>query len=134
MKKKLLISVILLNSILCLILMQAGCASATSLETSSELNLKYGTDLERIGLWKEAILRLENALRLNPLDPKIHNNLAIAYENQGDYEKAEFHYKKALSFDPENVSIKNNYDSFLSFYSELKDKQKLEKQEVKNEK
>lgn len=106
------ISLLLLIS---LILVPTGCAINRTLDRDPELNIKFGLEAAKGGLWKEAILRWENALKLSPNSAKVHNNLAIAYENEGDYVKAEEHYKRALELDPGNDSIKINYNSFKGF-------------------
>ena len=96
-----------------------GCGSQRSLDQDPELNMKFGLDMAKNGLWKEALLRWENAVKLAPKDARIHNNLAIAYENEGDYEKAEMHYKKAIELDPLNESIKVNYNNFIGFMKKI---------------
>jgi Tfp pilus assembly protein PilF len=105
--------------LLSLILVSVSCGSMGSLDRDPELNLKFGLEAARGNLWKEAILRWENALKLSPNNPKIHNNLAVAYENEGDYLKAEEHYKRALELDPANEGIKINYNSFKGFLKRL---------------
>ena len=49
------------------------------------------------------------------IDPKYAealNNLAIAYEHEGDLEKARVAYEKALELEPNNALIKQNYELF----------------------
>ena len=41
-----------------------------------------------------------------------HNNLAIAYEHEGELDKARKAYEKAIELDPTNASIKQNYELF----------------------
>jgi Tfp pilus assembly protein PilF len=112
-------NVIPLALILLLVIVSAGCGSKGSLDQSPELNLKFGLEAAKGGLWKEALLRWENGLKLSPNNPKLHNNLAIAYENEGEYTKAEEHYKKALELDPTNEVIKINYNGFKGFLKNL---------------
>jgi Tfp pilus assembly protein PilF len=118
--------------ILFLILVSASCGSKGSLDQDPELNLKFGLEAAKGGLWKEALLRWENGLKLSPNNPKIHNNLAVAYENEGDYLKAEDHYKKALELDPTNEGIKINYNSFKGFLKKLEVKPLDKAGEIEN--
>ena len=40
------------------------------------------------------------------------DNLAIGYEQQGDFDKARNAYQKALELNPNNQYIKQNYELF----------------------
>ena len=40
------------------------------------------------------------------------NDLAIAYEHEGDLDKARVAYEKALELEPNNALIKQNYELF----------------------
>lgn len=104
-------------------LLVVSCAGGPTLEQDLELNLKFGNSMAKMGLWKEAILRWQNGLKINPNDARLHNNLGIAYENEGDYEKAKHHYKRARQLDPSNESIKlnaQNFDSTMILLDEWK--------------
>ncbi len=54
------------------------------------------------GLWREAIYRWERATRSIPTYAAAYNNLAIAYEHEGEFEKARKAYEKALELEPKN--------------------------------
>lgn len=108
--------IILLLSLLWIL---SSCASRNTLDQDSEQSLKFGLEMAKRGLWKEALLRWINAAKLNPADARIHNNLAVAYENEGDYEKAEMHYKKAMELDPKNENIRINHNNFISFLKKI---------------
>lgn len=63
----------------------------------------YNTALEcqQTGDYKEALNNYEKALELDPLDPDIHYNIAILYdENLGENNKAAYHYRKYLELNP----------------------------------
>ena len=66
------------------------------------------------GLWKEAVMRYQRVLDHNPGNIAVLNNLGIAYEALGEFEKARKTYEKALSIDPKNKKIKKNLDALLS--------------------
>ena len=62
----------------------------------AEDELAFGVGVARKGLWQEARFRFERALALSPDDPSALNDLAIALEQQGDFDKARAAYQKAL--------------------------------------
>jgi len=70
------------------------------------------------GSWKEAQYRFERALVATPRNGRVLNNLAVAYENNGRYEKAEQAYLQALEYSPDNEKIRVNYERFRIFYTE----------------
>src|SRR5215468_9528027 len=86
-----------------------GCADARS-GARSELYL--GIDVAQRGLWREAIYRWEKAVELDPTYAAAFNNLAIAYEHEGQLDKARKAYEKALELDPNNSQIRQNYELF----------------------
>jgi Tfp pilus assembly protein PilF len=63
-------------------------------------------------LWKEAIYRWERATQLDPTYAAAFNNLAVAYEHEGQLQKARDAYEKALALDPDNALVRQNYDLF----------------------
>ncbi len=79
-----------------------------------KLNRKLGTYAQKNQMWKEAVYRWKRVVNLNPNDYKAHNNLAIAYEALGEYQKAEIEYKLALSLSHNNEFIRSNYEKFKS--------------------
>ena len=40
------------------------------------------------------------------------NNLAVAYEHEGEFDKARKAYERALELEPENQMIRQNYELF----------------------
>jgi Flp pilus assembly protein TadD len=64
------------------------------------------------GLWREATYRWERAVELDPTYAAAYNNLAVAYEQSGEFEKAKQAYMKASELDPKNVYIKQNVELF----------------------
>jgi Tfp pilus assembly protein PilF len=79
---------------------------------SARSEAKFGIDVAQRGLWREAIYRWERAIELDPTYAAAYNNLAVAYEHEGQLDKARQAYEKALSLEPENVQIRQNYDLF----------------------
>ena len=62
--------------------------------------------------WREAIARFQKATELDPMYASAWNNLAIAYEQQGELAKAERAYERAYKIDPDNQYIRQNYELF----------------------
>ncbi len=54
---------------------------------------------------------------MNPDDPMAYNNLAVAYEGIGEFEKAREAYLRALQIDRSNQYVQRNYSRFVEFYS-----------------
>jgi Tfp pilus assembly protein PilF len=78
----------------------------------AKAQVEFGIQVAQRGLWREAIYRWERATQLDPTYAAAFNNLAIAYEHEGELEKARGAYEKALSLEPDNALIKQNYDLF----------------------
>ena len=74
--------------------------------------VQFGIRVAQIGLWREAISHWERAIKMDPTYAPAYNNLAIGYEQQGDFEKARNAYEKALELNPNNAYIKQNYELF----------------------
>jgi TolB-like protein/Tfp pilus assembly protein PilF len=80
----------------------AACEQAVSLDSNSALDFMWlGLVLTWAGRAEEGIRYLEHAIRLNPFASAIwFNNLAVAYRDAGQYEKAIEECKKALQREP----------------------------------
>ena len=74
--------------------------------------VEFGINVAQRGLWREAIYRWERAAQIDPTYAAAYNNLAIAYEHNGQFDEARVAYEKALELEPNNVLIKQNYDLF----------------------
>src|SRR5258707_477399 len=72
----------------------------------------FGINVAQRGLWREAIYRWEKAVELDPKYAAAFNDLGIAYEHEGQLDKARRAYEKALALDPNNTQIRQNYDLF----------------------
>src|SRR6185436_2191378 len=69
--------------ILALLALLAGDAGGSATE-----ELRFGVEVARKGLWQEARFRFERAVLLDPENHSALNNLAIALEQQGEFDKA----------------------------------------------
>jgi Tfp pilus assembly protein PilF len=79
---------------------------------SAQAQVEFGIRVARQGLWREATYRWERAVELDPTYAAAFNNLAVAYEQAGELDKAKKAYQKAAELDPKNASIKQNIDLF----------------------
>jgi Flp pilus assembly protein TadD len=82
--------------------------------------MEFGVKMARKGLWSEALFRFEQAERLDPSNPRILNNLAVAFEATGQFEKALDQYQKALRASPNDKTLRRNYARFVEFYQNYK--------------
>ena len=103
-------------------LLAAGCSHQSDLSRPASQD-NFGVEMARMNLWREAMFRFERAIELNPGDAQAHNNLAVAYEANGDFEKARKEYLEALKLDRTNSYIQKNYSRFVEFLSRNKKRQ-----------
>ncbi len=85
---------------------------AADARTDAKKQIEFGISVAQRGLWREAIYRWERAAQIDPTYAAAHNNLAIAYEHEGDLDKARAAYEKAIELEPDNAFIKQNYELF----------------------
>lgn len=78
--------------------------------------LAFGVEMAQRGLWSEALFRFQQAERQDPDNPRILNNLAVAHEALGQFDKALEYYQAALKADPSNKELRRNYSRFVEFY------------------
>src|SRR5688572_21294370 len=80
--------------------------------SDAKAQVAFGISVAQRGLWREAIYRWERAVEIDPTYAAAFNDLAVAYEHEGQLDKARQAYEKALEIDPENVQIRQNYELF----------------------
>ena len=85
---------------------------AADARDDAKKQVEFGISVAQRGLWREAIYRWERAVEIDPTYAAAHNNLAIAYEHEGDLDKARAAYEKAIALEPTNSFIKQNYELF----------------------
>ena len=93
----------------------AGATPASAIEdarSEAKEQTAFGIKVAQNGLWKEAAYRWERAVQIDPTYAAAWNNLAIAYEQRGDFDKAREAYEKAVTLEPENLMFRQNYDLF----------------------
>ena len=80
-----------------------------ALDTYIKLGLGYLRDGNRDG----ARLHLQKALETDSRSGRAHNGMALLYQMEKEDELAEQHFNKALQFEPDLTSARNNYAVFL---------------------
>ena len=85
---------------------------AADARSDAKKQVEFGITVAQRGLWREAIYRWERAVQIDPKYAEALNDLAIAYEHEGDLDKARVAYEKALELEPNNALIKQNYELF----------------------
>lgn len=100
-----------LASTLVLVAVLATPADAADRKAARD-QVDFGIKVAQQGLWREAVYRWERAVELDPTYAAAYNNLAIAYESQGSFDKAKQAYEKALELEPKNQLIRQNYELF----------------------
>ena len=79
---------------------------------SAKKHVEFGIAVAQKGLWREAIYRWEQAAKIDRNYPAAYNDLAVAYEHEGQSDKARKAYEKALELEPENQLVRQNYELF----------------------
>lgn len=92
-----------------------GCSGYGS-SRSPEAQVAFGVSMARRGLWNEALFRFRQADRMDPNNPHILNNLAVAFEATGEFDQALETYKRALKASPSSRDLRRNYSRFVEFY------------------
>jgi Tfp pilus assembly protein PilF len=109
--------------VLILLVVVAGCSSWHH-KTPEATQENFGVNMARMNLWREALFRFKRAVQMSPDDAMAHNNLAVAYEANGDFDSAAKEYREAMRLDKSNTYIQKNYSRFVEFISRNKKRQK----------
>jgi Tfp pilus assembly protein PilF len=105
-----------------LALILSGCSSGFKYN-----QIQFGILAAQKGLWEEAIFRWKKAVQADPNSAAAHTNLAVAYENAGQWDKAKIEYETALKLSPNNSQIKANFENFKKSTEGQKKDKKNEK-------
>ena len=108
--------------LLLLILAVAGCRHSRDMANPATQE-NFGVQMARASLWREAMFRFRRAVELDPTKAVAHNNLAVAYEANGDFDNAAKEYREALRLDRSNQYIQKNYSRYVEFLSRNKKRQ-----------
>lgn len=102
-----------LLAVLCVIapLITAAPALAAARD-DARAQVAFGIEVAARGLWREAIYRWQRAVEIDPSYAEAFNDLAIAWEHEGELDKARQAYEQALKLSPSNPAIKQNFEQF----------------------
>jgi Flp pilus assembly protein TadD len=90
----------------------AASPSFADAKSDAKSQVEFGISVAQRGLWREAIYRWQKATELDPTYVAAYNDLAIAYEHEGQLDKARKAYEKAIELDPNNAQVRQNYELF----------------------
>jgi hypothetical protein len=106
-----------------IVIAAAGCSSRLDL-TKADTQVDVGVRAARQNLWREALFRFQRAVQIDPANAMAQNNLAVAYEGIGEFDKARLAYAEALRLDRSNQYIQKNYSRFVEFYTKNRKREK----------
>jgi type IV pilus assembly protein PilF len=90
----------------------AAVPSFADAKSDAKTQVEFGINVAQRGLWREAIYRWQKATEIDPTYAAAYNDLAIAYEHEGQLDKARKAYEKAIELDPNNSQVRQNYELF----------------------
>lgn len=99
-----------------LLLALASGAALANARDEAKAQVAFGIRVAQAGLWREALYRFTRAVAIDPTYAAGYNNLAIAYEQTGQPDKAREAYERALALDPGNSLIVQNYELFKEIH------------------
>jgi len=104
----------LMRSLVCTLSLMALTTAPALADARGEAKsqVAFGVDVAQKGLWREAIYRWQRAAEIDPTYAAALNNLAVAYEHEGQLDKARQAYEKAIAIEPNNMQIRQNYELF----------------------
>jgi type IV pilus assembly protein PilF len=107
-----------LSTLSAALLVLQGCVTTSSTpevsdEDAAQANLNLGSAYLRQGRADLALEKLERAIEQNPRLALAHSTIALAYDQLGDTEQAEQHYRRATQLEPQNPAAANSYAVFL---------------------
>lgn len=114
----------LLLSLSAVLILSLPLCFADSQTEEVKLQVKFGVRAAKDGHWDEAIYRWKKSVLLDPNNLMAHNNLAVAYEQMGEFDLALEEYQTAYKLDSQNDVIKNNLDRFRDFYRKYQSRKK----------
>jgi Flp pilus assembly protein TadD len=84
--------------------------------SEAKSQVEFGISVAQKGLWKEALTHWLKAVEIDVTYAAAWNDVAIAYEQMGQFDKARTAYEKAMNADPANEVMKQNFALFREIY------------------
>lgn len=111
-----------LKVVFCLLTAAAavGVGTVAGADSGADAQVDFGVAMARRGLWSEALFRFRQAERLEPNSFRVLNNLAVASEANGMFDRALDYYQRALKIAPSNRELRRNYSRFIEFYQSFR--------------
>lgn len=106
-------------SLLAAVLVLAGCVTSgggqreVRVDEAVQNRIAAGMEYLQMGKPNEARQHISRALELEPRSAAAHNAMALLYRYEGDSEREEFHYRRALRADRSFSVARNNYGILL---------------------
>jgi len=94
--------------------------AGASRHDSFKQEMRFGAEAAQRGLWREAAFRWQKVLTSDPDNARVHNNLAVASESLGQFDKAREEYETARRLAPDSKEIRSNYESFQQLCRTIK--------------
>jgi type IV pilus assembly protein PilF len=94
---------------------------AANLEEAAQLNAQLGMDYLRnseLGLAKEKFTR---AIEQNNDNVLAHSGMALVYQREGDVERAEKAFRRAMSISDEDPNLRSNFGAFLCSRNQIRE-------------
>ena len=98
------------------LLLALACAPLAAGAATFREQMEFGVEMARKGLWREALFRFRQAGAMEPGNVRATNNLAVAYEAVGLFDRALETYREGLRVSPNDSELRRNYSQFLEFY------------------
>ena len=110
-----LIALLLAGTILsgCISTTEGGFTEEASPEKALEQRVTLARQYIRDGNWERATLNLQLAKDIDPNSGAVYEAYALLYQQTGENELAEEHFKKSIKLDGECSRCRNNYAAFL---------------------
>jgi Flp pilus assembly protein TadD len=106
------------------LLLSASLSLSKDVPEEIKQQLSFGVKAAREDHWDEAIYRWQKVLQTDSDNLMAHNNLAVAYEQLGEYALAMEEYQLAYRLNSESEVVKNNLERFKEFYRKYQQRQK----------
>jgi Tfp pilus assembly protein PilF len=106
--------------LVCITLLASAFPGSAGHDTVKQ-QMRFAAEAAQQGLWREAAFRWEKILKEEPDNARVHNNLGVAYESMGQFERARKEYEEAKRLAPDNKEIRGNFAAFLELCKQVKE-------------